>query len=353
MTHTTLAPHTVYVNPNLRKTPQSGSGIPVARRPSVRRHRLLHSPVGIPSGHALQSSWIAGPRPLKAESDRATRRARQARRADGRRALRPGRDRAPGQRGRARADPLHTHPAELGRVSDRTGRHSLPSPGDTRSRSHPRLGQHPRTGQRFEELRGEQVAYAIHRQERTFLPDRDHCPLCPTRPGGPATEIPVAAFEIAVFDNRFPAFEAPHGAAEVVVYTDKHEGSLGTLAPERAEALMWVWRHRYMELAAREDVDYVFIFENRGVEVGVTLHHPHGQIYGYPLLPPVARLELAAAARLGGCAPCALLERELSDGRRVVYENERVLAYVPHAARWPYEAHVAMREHRPSLLDCD
>jgi UDPglucose--hexose-1-phosphate uridylyltransferase len=206
---------------------------------------------------------------------------------------------------------------------------------------------------RFEELRGEEVVYAIHRQDRTFLPARDHCPLDPTRPGGAPTEIPVAAFEIAVFENRFPAFEAPLGAAEVVVYTDDHDASFGTLAPERAEALMWVWRHRYTELGAREGIDYVFIFENRGVEVGVTLHHPHGQIYGYPFLPPVAKLELAADQRLGGCAPCTLLERELRDGLRVLLENDSVVAYVPYAARWAYEAHVVMRRHRASLRECE
>ncbi len=206
---------------------------------------------------------------------------------------------------------------------------------------------------RFNELRGEQVDYAIHRQERTFLPARDHCPLCPTHPGGPPSEIPFEAFEIAVFDNRFPAFQAPHGAAEVVVYTDDHDASFATLPAERAEALMWVWRHRYLELGERADVDYVFIFENRGVEVGVTLHHPHGQIYGYPFLPPVPALELAADARLGGCAPCALLEREISDGRRVIFENAALVAYVPYAARWAYEAHVVLRAHRPSLLACD
>jgi UDPglucose--hexose-1-phosphate uridylyltransferase len=139
----------------------------------------------------------------------------------------------------------------------------------------------------------------------------------------------------------------------VVVYTDDHDASFGTLAPERAEALMWVWRHRYLELGARDGVDYVLIFENRGVEVGVTLHHPHGQIYGYPFLPPVAGLELAADKRLGGCAPCTLLGRELQDGRRVVHENDCVVAYVPYAARWAYEAHVVMREHRPSLADCE
>ncbi len=218
------------------------------------------------------------------------------------------------------------------------------------------MSDRSKIGQRFEELRGEEVVYAIHRQDRTFLPSRDHCPLDPTRPGegraGYQTEIPFPAFEIAVFDNRFPAFQAPHGAAEVVVYTDDHDASFATLAPERAEALMWVWRHRYTELGAREDVDYVFIFENRGVEVGVTLHHPHGQIYGYPFVPPVAQRELAADQRLGGCAPCTLLRRELQDALRVVYENDGVVVYVPYAARWAYEAHVVMRQHRPSLRDC-
>ncbi len=205
---------------------------------------------------------------------------------------------------------------------------------------------------RFNELRGEQVDYAIHRQERTFLPDRDHCPLCPTHPGGPVTEIPFPAFEIVVFDNRFPAFEAPEGAAEVVVYTDDHESSFGTLAPQRAVELMWVWRHRYLELGARGDVDYVYIFENRGVEVGVTLHHPHGQIYGYPFLPPVPAAEVAADGRLGGCAVCSLAESELGDGRRILFEDDAAIAYVPYAARWAYEAHVALRDHRSSLLDC-
>ena len=206
---------------------------------------------------------------------------------------------------------------------------------------------------RFNELRGEEVAYAIHRQERTFLPTREHCPLCPTRPGGPPTEIPAESFEIVVFENRFPAFQEPHGTAEVVVYTDDHDLSLGTLPAARAEALMWVWRQRYEELGAREEVDYVYVFENRGVEVGVTLHHPHGQIYGYPFLPPVPGLELAADARLGGCAVCRLSSDELADGRRVIHADESIVAYVPRAARWPYEVHVALREHRPSLSQCE
>lgn len=205
---------------------------------------------------------------------------------------------------------------------------------------------------RFNELRGEQVVYAVHRQDRTFLPAEDHCPLCPTRPGQPPTEIPFPSFEIVVFDNLFPSFEAPDGASEVVVYTDQHDGSFGRLAPERAEALMWVWRQRYEELGARPDVEYVLIFENRGVEVGTTLHHPHGQIYGYPFLPPVPALELEADQRLGGCAICSLLAQEVEQDERVVHENDSVVSYVPYAARWPYEVHVVLRDHRASLASC-
>jgi len=201
---------------------------------------------------------------------------------------------------------------------------------------------------RFDELRGEDVVYAAHRQERTFLPAAADCPLCP----GALTEVPRASFDIAVFENRFPSFAPPIGAAEVVVYTDEHEGSFARLAPERAEALMWVWRDRCAELGARADVEYVMPFENRGVEVGVTLHHPHGQVYAFPFVPPVIAAERAADARHGGCAACVLLERELADARRVVHETPATVAYVPYAARWPYEVHVVLRDHRTSLIDC-
>jgi UDPglucose--hexose-1-phosphate uridylyltransferase len=142
------------------------------------------------------------------------------------------------------------------------------------------------------------------------------------------------------------------GAAEVVVYTDDHHGSFAQLPPQRARDLMWVWRQRYEELGARDDIAYVLIFENRGVEVGTTLHHPHGQIYGFPFLPPVPAAELAADERLGGCATCALMGRELDGGERVIHASEEVVAYVPFAARWPYETHVVVREHRPSLSEC-
>jgi UDPglucose--hexose-1-phosphate uridylyltransferase len=196
---------------------------------------------------------------------------------------------------------------------------------------------------RFNELRGEQVVYAAHRQDRTLRPGRADCPLCPG-----SGEIPVESFQIAVLENRFPALDA----SEVVVYTDSHEGSFGELPARRAEALMWVWRERYRELGARPDVHYVLIFENRGDVVGATLDHPHGQIHGYPFVPPVPAAERAADEREGGCVPCRLAAQELAGGERVVLERDGIVAYVPYAARWPYEIHVTPREHRPSLLDC-
>ena len=206
---------------------------------------------------------------------------------------------------------------------------------------------------RFNELRGEQVAYAIHRQDRTFLPDRAHCPLDPTRPGGPPTEIPLEEFEIVVFDNRFPAFESPAGAAEVVVYTDDHDGSFASLPPERAEALMWVWRHRYEELGAREDVDYVYIFENRGVEIGVTLHHPHGQIYGYPFLPPGAGARAGRRRATRRLRAVPLLELERARGPPVVYENEASSPTCPTPPAGPTKPTWRCARHRASLLDCE
>jgi UDPglucose--hexose-1-phosphate uridylyltransferase len=161
----------------------------------------------------------------------------------------------------------------------------------------------------------------------------------------------VAAFEIAVFENRFPSLASPHGAAEVVVYTDDHDGSFAALPRMRARLLLDVWRHRHEELSERADVRYVMAFENRGVEVGTTLHHPHGQIYAYPFVPPVIARERDADARLGGCATCALLRGAPAE-RVLVSDARGVTAYVPHAARWPYEVHVAPTDHRAWLGDC-
>src|SRR5215218_1293378 len=152
----------------------------------------------------------------------------------------------------------------------------------------------------------EWVAYATHRQDRTFLPPAEYCPLCPTKPGGFPTEVPREHYDIVVFENRFPSFapNAPEpdeggsdltptapcrGICEVVLYSDDHDATLATMSERRIGNLIEVWADRFRELGAREEVDYVFIFENKGEAIGVTLHHPHGQIYGYPFIHRVPR----------------------------------------------------------------
>ena len=225
---------------------------------------------------------------------------------------------------------------------------------------------------RWNRQRREWVVTATHRMDRIFLPPRDYCPLCPTADGGFETEIPRADFDIVVFENRFPSFHlnppAPavegsdlypvlpaRGVCEVVVYTPRHQGSLADLSADRIKLLVRVWRDRYLSLVERKEIEYVLIFENRGAEVGVTLHHPHGQIYAFPYIPPVPAQELQAAAEYqensGGCMFCAIVEEEMRDGRRVIIRNKSFIAFIPFAARYPYEVHLFSIQHRISLAE--
>jgi len=224
---------------------------------------------------------------------------------------------------------------------------------------------------RRDPLLDEWVIVATERQERTFHPPAEYCPFCPSRPGAFATEVPATDYQIVALENRFPSFTAgapgpsgdgplerrarATGECEVILYSPEHRGSLGFLPPEQARALVEVWADRYRELGGRPDVQYVFIFENRGPEIGVTLTHPHGQIYGFPYVPPRIERELASSAayhqKTGGCLQCDVVEAELAARERLVAHNDSWAAYVPFAARWPYEAHVTSRAHRSSLLE--
>jgi UDPglucose--hexose-1-phosphate uridylyltransferase len=227
---------------------------------------------------------------------------------------------------------------------------------------------------RWNPVLGEWVITATHRQDRTFLPPPDICPLCPKRPGGPPTEISRTSFEIAVFDNRFPSLrpdpdppavdgteltpvEPSFGACEVVVYAPDHGGTFGALTVRHVRRLIAVWAHRTLVLGARAEVAYVYAFENRGEEIGVTLHHPHGQIYAYPTIPPVIERELTNAAghdeHADGCLWCDLNRQELDDGRRVVARGGGWLATVPFFARWPYEVHLTSERHVGWLHELD
>lgn len=214
------------------------------------------------------------------------------------------------------------------------------------------------------------VITATHRQERTFLPPKEYCPLCPTRPGSIETEVPYPDYDIVVFENRFPSLQrhAPEpavegteltpvipaqGICEVVLYTPQHEGEMADLLVEQIAKLVEVWTDRFEELSSYPFVQYVLIFENKGKEIGVTISHPHGQIYAYPFLPPLLEKEIASARsyyeREGRCLFCAVTAQELQDGRRLLTRNEHFVAYVPFFARFPYEVHVMPFRHVGTL----
>lgn len=208
---------------------------------------------------------------------------------------------------------------------------------------------------RFHPLRQEWAIYSPHRQNRTFKPSKATNPLAPAKPGGAIAEIPFETYELAVFGNRFPSLhpsapepeKAPwhvrdaRGDAEVIVYSPKDEGSLATIGQDRRvlliEAIIDRYQHHFDAGAA-----YVLPFENRGEAVGVTLHHPHGQIYTFPIVPmPLARAEQAfadgydlEADRVGWGEDFAISSAGGSN------------AFCPPFTRFPYEVWIASEARR-------
>jgi UDPglucose--hexose-1-phosphate uridylyltransferase len=244
---------------------------------------------------------------------------------------------------------------------------------------------------RYDALAGEWVAIAGHRQTRTYHPPADACPLCPSTQGH-LTEIPSPAYDVVVFENRFPSFagvgpgaelpgqhtaDAPpadrtaaapgfpvmsrqglfqpqpgNGRCEVVCFTSDHRASMSSLPASRVRTVVDVWADRTSALAGHPGVQQVFCFENRGIEIGVTLEHPHGQIYGYPFITPVTSRMLSQVAQyraVNGRNLFADIVIEEAAGPRVVASNEHWFAFVPFAARWPLEVHLYPRRQVPDL----
>ena len=190
-------------------------------------------------------------------------------------------------------------------------------------------------------------------RRRSSLSSAKDCPLCPSRADF-SSEIPSSLFRIVVFDSRLVRLKPGRGASEVVVYTPEHDGSLASFNKRSIGHLVEVWRDRYEELASRPDVDYVFIFENRGEAAGGWPSHPHGEILGYPFIPPLAEVELRAARahrQKRGCLQCALIAAERRAKERLLFIAGGIAAYVPSYARWPYETHVGPIEHCGDLND--
>ncbi|MFH8445606.1 galactose-1-phosphate uridylyltransferase [Streptomyces sp. NPDC018026] len=209
---------------------------------------------------------------------------------------------------------------------------------------------------RRDPLLGDSVAVASHRQGRTYHPPADQCPLCPSD-GERLSEIPDSSYDVVVFENRFPSLAGDSGRCEVVCFTSDHDASFADLSEEQARLVLDAWTDRTSELSHLPSVEQVFCFENRGAEIGVTLGHPHGQIYAYPFTTPRTALMLRSLAAHkdatgGENLFDAVLEEELA-GERVVLEGEEWVAFVPYAAHWPYEVHLYPKRRVPDLLGLD
>ena len=210
---------------------------------------------------------------------------------------------------------------------------------------------------RWNPSRQEWVTYSAGRKDRTAFPPKEYCPLCPGTNLNFPTEIPFNNFEVAIFPNRWSSFnnnqekfylenletKPSNGTCEVIVYSSKHKDSLSQMPLERIELLIHVWSNRYVDLLARQDVKYVMPFENRGEECGVTLNHPHGQIYAYPFIPPVIKLEIDAFRKEN----FILKMMSWLEEKYYVYQDDNVIAFVLPFARYAYEIWIASKRKVP------
>ncbi len=227
---------------------------------------------------------------------------------------------------------------------------------------------------RHDPLTNEWIAVAAHRHTRAFLPPTNQCPLCPATDEN-LSEIPDN-FDVAVFENKNPAFGAlgegvttadltvsasyglgetrpAVGKCEVIVFSPEHNGSLGQMPVARVHTVLEALADRTDELQRLPGVKQVFPFENRGEEIGVTLHHPHGQIYSYPYVTPKTQKLIEAATKNPNLFDEVLKFEAASS--RVLLESDSFISYVPFAARWPIEAHLlpkrAVRNHSELTSD--
>lgn len=227
-------------------------------------------------------------------------------------------------------------------------------------------------------LTGDWITFATKRQNRVMMPGADADPLAPQTPANPS-EVP-ARYDVAVFENRSPAFgpalneavggvpaaknptrglddlavlrigrtRTSIGRCEVVCFSPDHEGSFGTQSVTRARTVIEAWADRTAALSALPGIQQVFPFENRGEAIGVTLPHPHGQIYSYPYVTPRTQRLLDSIDRTAPDLMARVLESE-RDSDRVVLQGEHWTAFVPFAARWPLEVQLMPHRHAPDF----
>ena len=215
----------------------------------------------------------------------------------------------------------------------------------------------PTPHMRWNPSREEWVTYSATRKVRTAFPPKEYCPLCPGAELNFPTEIPFKDFEVAIFPNRWASFNTntenisidgldvkpSNGKCEVVVYSPNHSDTLAQMSLDRIELLFYSWSDRYQNLLSKNDIKYVMPFENRGEECGVTLHHPHGQIYAFPFIPPVIKKEIDAFSKENFILK---LMKNLEE-KYYVYQDDFVIAAVPPFARYAYEIWIIPKRQIP------
>lgn len=216
---------------------------------------------------------------------------------------------------------------------------------------------------RYNPLTKDWVMIASHRQNRPQMP-KDWCPFCPG-----SGKVPDN-FTVYKYDNDFPALsqnppvpddvatelyqtKEAYGKCEVILYSPQHTVTLPELPVPHIRELVDLWTERFEDLRKDEKIKYIFIFENRGDVVGVTMPHPHGQIYGYSYIPKKLEVEIESAkehkAKTGNCLFCDILKTELEVGDRIIIENEDFVTFLPFFTDYPYGVYIMAKEHVQNL----
>jgi len=218
---------------------------------------------------------------------------------------------------------------------------------------------------RYNPLTDEWIIVSAETQRRPVQPSQQSCPICV---GG--IEFPEE-YDLVAFENRFPALKRQppqiheedgffqkarsFGVCEVVVYTKDHNTALPGMPLKQVEKLVEMWIDRTIELSKHDFVKYVFIFENRGKEVGASLSHPHGQIYAFPFVPKRVQAKIEAMGKWyqekKECLICQVVGNETKDRKRIVYETSSFVALVPFYARFPFEVHVYPKRHVTTVFE--
>lgn len=217
---------------------------------------------------------------------------------------------------------------------------------------------------RFNPLLGTYTMVAANRQNRPHLP-KDYCPFCPG-----SGKVPDE-YEVLIYNNDFPTLstepeevssgsgfynaEPAYGKCEVILYTSDHNSSLSELSVQRIKKVVDVWAQRTTELAKDTKIKFVFPFENKGEEVGVTMHHPHGQLYAYPFVPLKLKTELDNCRTYflekGSCFFTEMNEAEKREEKRMIFENDSFAAYIPYFTDYPYGVFIVTKTAKGSLSE--